>query len=141
MSDHTVDVDSSSSPAKITFAPVFNTTVPFVDRHLDEGRADKVAIYTAAGEEVTYGALQTRVNLAGNALKDLGIGRGERVLMVIKDAPEFVYLFWGAIKAGIVPVPLNTLLRAKDYEFMIADSACVGIVYSPEFAAEVEPAL
>ena len=35
--------------------------------------------------------------------------------MVVKDCPEFFYLFWGAIKAGIVPVPLNTLLRADDY--------------------------
>src|SRR5262249_27226424 len=48
---------------------------------------------------------------------------------------------WGAIKAGIVPVPLNTLLRAKDYEFMISDSGCAVVVYSPEFAGEVEPAI
>ncbi|HEY5597930.1 MAG TPA: benzoate-CoA ligase family protein, partial [Kiloniellales bacterium] len=57
------------------------------------------------------------------------------------DGPEFYYLFWGAIKAGIVPVPLNTLLRAHDYRFMIDDSGCAGVVYSPEYAAEVEPAL
>ena len=38
--------------------------------------------------------------------------------MVVKDCPEFFYLFWGAIKAGIVPVPLNTLLRADDYSFI-----------------------
>ena len=61
--------------------------------------------------------------------------------MMIKDCPEFFYLFWGAIKAGVVPVPINTLLRAKDYQFMIEDSGCVGVIYSPEFAAEVEPAL
>ena len=61
--------------------------------------------------------------------------------MIIKDAPEFFYVFWGAIKAGIIPVPLNTLLRAKDYSFMIEDSAARGIIYSPEYSTEVEKAL
>ena len=70
-----------------------------------------------------------------------GFKRGERVLMVVKDCPAFFYLFWGAIKAGIVPVPLNTLLRSSSYAFMIDDSGAAALVYSPEFASEVEPAL
>ena len=61
--------------------------------------------------------------------------------MVVKDCPAFFYLFWGAIKAGIVPVPLNTLLRAADYAYMFEDSGCGLVVYSTEFAGEVEPAL
>jgi benzoate-CoA ligase family protein len=141
MSDHTVTVDGSRSPSVLTFAPAFNVAVPFIDRHLDEGRADKVAIRTTGGDEVTYGRLADNVSRAGNALAGLGVGRGERVLMMVKDCPAFFYLFWGAIKAGIVPVPLNTLLRARDYRFMIEDSGCAAVVYSPEFAAEVEPAL
>lgn len=63
------------------------------------------------------------------------------MLMVVKDCPAFFYLFWGAIKAGIVPVPLNTLLRSSSYAFMMDDSGAAAIVYSPEFAGEVEPAL
>ncbi len=141
MDNNTVSIDASTRPATITYAPVFNVAVPFIDRHLAEGRADKVVVRSAAGGQVTYGELAESVNRAGNALLDLGIGRGERVLMMVKDCPEFFYLFWGAIKAGIVPVPINTLLRAKDYRFMIEDSGCTGIVYSPEFAAEVEPAI
>lgn len=141
MSDHTVQVDTKTSPAAIKFAPIFNTAVPFIDRHLDEGRGDKIAILTTESATVTYGELAAQVNRAGNALTELGIAPGDRVLMVVKDAPEFFYLFWGAIKAGIVPVSLNTLLRAKDYQFMITDSGCAGIIYSPEFAEEVEPAL
>jgi benzoate-CoA ligase family protein len=61
--------------------------------------------------------------------------------MVVKDCPAFFYLFWGAIKAGIVPVPPNTLLRAPDYAYMIEDSRCGLVVYSSEFAGEIEPAL
>jgi acyl-coenzyme A synthetase/AMP-(fatty) acid ligase len=60
---------------------------------------------------------------------------------VVKDCPAFFYLFWGAIKAGIVPVPLNTLLRSTSYAFMIDDSSAAALVYSPEFAGEVEPAI
>ena len=55
----------------------------------------------------------------------LGLRRGERMLMVVKDCLAFFYLFWGAIKAGIVPVPLNTLLRASSYAFLIDASGAV----------------
>src|SRR5689334_21769889 len=70
-----------------------------------------------------------------------GLKPGDRVLMVIKDCPAFFYLFWGAIKAGVVPVPPNTLLRAPDYAYMVEDSGCKLVVYSSEFAGEIEPAL
>src|ERR1043166_779404 len=63
------------------------------------------------------------------------------MVMVVADCPEFFYLFWGAIKAGIIPVPLNAILRAADYRIMLEDSGCSAVVFSPEFAGEVEPAL
>ena len=135
-----VTVDRSRSPPSLDFAPGFNAAVPFVDRHLAEGRGAKVAIRSAAGD-VTYAELAERVNRCGNALRGLGIEPGQRLLMVVKDCPAFFYLFWGAIKAGVVPVPLNTILRAEDYRGMIEDSACSAVVWSPEFAAEVGPAL
>ena len=136
----TLSIDRSRSPARITFEPGFNVVTPFVDRHLAEGRGGKVAIVSAAGE-VTYAQLAERVNRCGNALLGLGLKRGQRLLMVVKDCPEFFYLFWGAIKAGIIPVPLNTLLRADDYRYIVEDSQCSGLVWSKEFAGEVKPAL
>ena len=141
MSDNIVTVSRSGGESSLAFSPVFNVAVPFIDRHVEEGRASKVAIRTADGETVTYGQLAERVNRCGNALKGLGIAPGARLLMMVKDCPAFFYLFWGAIKAGIVPVPLNTLLRADDYAFMITDSDCAAVVYSPEFADEVAAAL
>ncbi len=140
MQDNTVNVDTSQSPAKLTFAPTFNVAVPFIDRHLDEGRSRKIAIRSAEGN-VTYSALAENVNLAGNALRELGLEAGDRVVMAVKDCPAFFYIFWGAIKAGYVPVPVNTLLRASDYRFILENSGCAAAIYSPEFAAEVEPAL
>lgn len=141
MRENTVEIDRATAPVGLRFSPRFNVAVPFIDRHVAEGRGEKTAILTTGGERVTYAALAENVNRCGNALLAQGLRRGDRVLLVVKDCPAFFYLFWGAIKAGIVPVPLNTLLRAGDYAYMIADSGCRALAYSPEYAGEVEPAL
>ncbi len=141
MQNHTVEVDVSRGDEALSFAPVFNAAVPFIDRHLREGRADKIVIRTNRGVEVTYAELAENVNRCGNALLGLGMGRGERVIMIVKDCAEFFYCFWGAIKAGLIPVPVNTLLRTKDYTYIIDDSGATAVIYSPEFAGEVEAAL
>lgn len=141
MDDHTFRVEGSGSSSRLLFAPCFNVASYFIDRHVPQGRGDKVAILSDGGGSVTYAQLAQGVNRCGQALRELGLGRGDRVLMMIKDAPEFFYIFWGAVKAGIVPVPINTILRAKDYKFMLEDSGCGAVVYSPEFAGEVETAL
>ncbi len=141
MRDHTVRVDRSVTPSTFEFADNFNVAVTFIDRHLDEGRGEKIAIRVVDGQEVTYARLAENVNRCGNALLDLGIAKGQRVLMMIKDCAEFQYIFWGAIKAGILPVPVNSLLRAKDYAYMIENSTAAAVIYSPEFAAEVEPGI
>lgn len=140
MRDHEISFDASKTPAEPVFAPVFNAAVHFVDRHLNEGRAEKTVIRSVEGD-VTYGELAENVNRCGNLLRRLGIGRGERVVMVIKDCPEFFYVFWGAIKIGAIPVAINTLWRAKDYQYVLEDSECAAVIYSPEYASELEPAL
>ena len=140
MRDHAVRVDEAARPATIAFAPVFNVAVPFIDRHIEEGRRRKAAIRTVEGD-VSYGELAERVNRCSNALRDRGLAAGDRLLMVVKDCPEFFYLFWGSIKAGVMPVPVNTLLRAPDLQYMIDDAACAAVVYSPEYAIEVAAAI
>ena len=142
MQQHTVEVDASVSPSGIRYPDVFNVAVPFIDRHLDEVRGGKAAIvFDDTGETVSYRQLAERVNRCGNLLRSLAWESEGRVLMVVKDCPEFFYVFWGAIKAGLVPVPLNTLLRADDYRHIIEDSECAGLVYSPEYRGEVARAL
>ncbi|MEE8465445.1 MAG: benzoate-CoA ligase family protein [Dehalococcoidia bacterium] len=150
MPDHSVTVNHSATPSEIEYSPVFNIAVHLIDRHVAEGRGGYPAIINAdvsadaeeQGEkQVTYQQLAERVNQCGNLLSSLALEPRGRILMVVKDCPEFFYIFWGAIKSGLVPVPLNTLLRADDYRFMIEDSACAGLVYSPEYQSEVAPAL
>lgn len=141
MADHSVTVDASKTPAQLDFSKTYNVAVNFIDRHLDEGRGDKIVIRQDGIDDVSYSALAKNVNRCGNAFLTMGIEPGDRILLMIKDCPAFYYAFWGAIKAGFIPVPLNTLLRAKDYSFNIENSEAAVVIYSPEFAAEVEPAL
>lgn len=133
---HKVIIEPGARSSVIRFTPVFNVAVPFIDRHVAEGRGERIALRSAEGE-VSYAQLAGNVARCGNALKSLGIARGERLLMVVRDTPEFFYIFWGAIKAGIVPVSVNTLLKAADYRFLVEDSACTTAICSPGLEAEV----
>lgn len=146
MQDHSVAITpgaqaSGAAVSLIDYAPRFNAAVAFVDRHLDEGRGDKIAIRTLDGRDVTFAELARQVNRWGNMLTAKGVSPGERQLMMVADCPEFFYAFWGAIKVGVIPVPVNTLLRAKDYRYMIEDSGASVVVWSEPFADEVAPAL
>ncbi|MGB0571475.1 MAG: benzoate-CoA ligase family protein [Alphaproteobacteria bacterium] len=140
MTTNTVTVDTSTSPTTLSFAEQFNVAVPFIDRHLDAGRGDKIAIRDDDGD-TSYAELAEAVNRAGNALAELGLAPGDRVILAIKDCPAFFFAFWGAIKAGFVPVPVNTLLRAGDHQFIIEDSGAACVVWSPEFAETMQPAI
>jgi len=141
MKKHTVHFDKTVFPGKISFSTIFNAAVPMVDRHPGEGRAEKIVIRCVDGATVSYRQLQRRVNQCGNYLLTSGFKSGDRILIVIKDCPEFFYLFWGAIKVGVIPVPINTILRSKDYRFFIDDLQCKGLFYSNVYSNEVLPAI
>ncbi len=111
----------------------FNAASYFVDRHITEGRGDKVAI-ECEDRRVTYRELFQSVNQVGNALKKLDVRAEERIFLLLHDTPEFAASFFGAIKIGAVPVPVNTLLKPSDYEFLLNDSrARVAIISAPLF--------
>ena len=85
-----------------------------VDRQLEAGRGDKVAI-RCAGDEVTYAQLHDRICAAGSALRELGVGREDRVLMVLDDTPTFPALFLGAMRSGAVPAPVSFLDTTENF--------------------------
>jgi benzoate-CoA ligase len=99
----------------------FNAATYFIDRHLAEGREHRVAI-ECDERRVTYLQLFEMVNRVGNCLRKLGVRIEERILLLLFDTPEFAGSFFGAIKIGAVPVPVNTLLRPADYEYLLNDS-------------------
>lgn len=125
---------------RLRFPEPYNAAEYFIDRHIGEGRSHKAAIRTLHGE-VTYAELAESTSRFGNAITHLGIRPGDRVLMAVKDCPEFFFLFWGAVKMGAIPVPLNGLAPASDFEFVIRHSKCSALFYSRDFAATIDAAL
>ncbi|KUO78321.1 MAG: 4-hydroxybenzoate--CoA ligase [Desulfosporosinus sp. BRH_c37] len=114
----------------------FNATNLFVDRHIEEGRGAKVAIYYL-DEQITYSEVQEKVNQTGNALKEIGVGLEDRIMLLLLDCPEFVYSFFGAMKIGAVPIPTNTLLKPEDYEYLLNDSRAKVIVVSEDLLENI----
>jgi benzoate-CoA ligase len=107
--------------APILLPDQFNAATYFIDRHIPEGRGEKIAI--EAGEaRVSYRQLWERVNRFGNSLRQLGVRIEERVFLLLLDTPEFAVSFFGAIKIGAVPVPVNTLLKTSDYHYILNNS-------------------
>jgi len=105
-----------------------NVVKYLVDRHLLEGRGEKIAV-ECGDERISYQQLLEQTNRVGNALRQLGVRSGERVLLSLEDTPEFLYCFFGAIKIGAVAVPVNTQLKRHDYEYLCNDTrASVALV-------------
>lgn len=120
-----------------------NAALWFVDRHLEEGRGDKTAFREAAGQRrsLTYHALAQGAEQVAGALARAGIHREERAAMFVLDQIEFPLIFWGAIKAGVVPVPLNTLLATDVYRTILQDSRATIAFVSHEMLRVVMPAI
>ncbi|HSF30080.1 MAG TPA: benzoate-CoA ligase family protein [Candidatus Tectomicrobia bacterium] len=115
----------------IQLPDVFNAAHEFVDRHVEAGRADRIAL-RCEGRTLTYGQVAEMVNRVGNALQALGVDMENRVLLLLYDSPEFAVSFFGAMKIGAVPVPVNTMMRAQDYAYFLNDSrAKVLIAHRP----------
>ena len=115
-----------------------NAATVFVDRHLEEGRAEKTSIL-CGDEEISYRLLAERVNRFGNALLDLGIKMEERIAIIMPDSPECVYAFFGTIKTGAIAIPMNTLLKPNDYEYLLNDSRSQVLVIHQSLLDRISP--
>lgn len=120
-----------------------NAAVHFVDRHVAEGRAEKIAFQEADGAKraLSYGRLAEETSRFAGALARHGVRREERIAMIVLDQVEFPVVFWGAMKAGAIPVPLNTLLAAPVYEEILNDSRASILVVSEALWPTVQPAV
>ena len=115
----------------------------FVDRHIAEGRGAKPAFEEAwdGGRQLTYGALAEGTGKVADALMRSAIPREARAAMFVLDQIEFPLIFWGALKAGVVPVALNTLLSGEVYSAILHDSRASIAFVSQELWDVVGPAV
>ncbi|MBA4262960.1 MAG: benzoate-CoA ligase family protein, partial [Comamonadaceae bacterium] len=107
---------------------------------LNAGRANKTALIDDAGS-LTYGQWAEQVQRFSAALTALGLRREDRVLLLMHDCSDWVVGFLGALHAGVVPVCVNTLLSAKDYAFMLADSRAQAALVSAALLPTLQTAL
>ncbi|MBS0531971.1 MAG: benzoate-CoA ligase family protein [Proteobacteria bacterium] len=98
----------------------YNAVTWLLDRNVEEGRGAKLA-FTDTLSDLTYGELQTQSKRLANLLRRLGVRREERVAMIMLDTVDFPTVFLGAMRAGVIPVPLNTLLTPDQYAYVLAD--------------------
>jgi benzoate-CoA ligase family protein len=119
----------------------YNFAADILQRNLAAGRANKPVFIDPRGTW-TYGQLADRVDRFGAVLRALGVQREERVLLCLLDTIDWPTAFLGCIKAGIVAVPVNTLMTEDDYRFMLADSRARLLVVSeallPKFAGLIK---
>ncbi|MBV9454483.1 MAG: benzoate-CoA ligase family protein [Rubrobacter sp.] len=120
--------------------PEWHNASVIVDRNLEAGREDKVAIF-CGDEQASYGELARRINRFGHALKELRVGRENRVLLVLNDTPSFPVAFFGTMRIGAIPVPVNTMLGADDYRYFVEDSLARTVVVDGEHHEKVRDAL
>jgi benzoate-CoA ligase family protein len=118
----------------------YNFAADILKRNLDAGRGDKAAYIDHRGR-CTYAALAARVEKFGNVLRALDIRREERILICLLDTIDWPTAFLGAIKAGVVAVPVNTLLTEDDYCFMLEDSHASLLVISEELLPKFTKAI
>ena len=107
----------------------YNMAADLLGRHVAEGRGDRIAIIDEDGRH-TYRWLDERARKAATVFAELGVQPEQRVALCMLDSAEFVATFLGAIALGAVPIPLNTLLTADDYRYLVHDSRARLVVAS-----------
>ncbi|MCC2112978.1 MAG: AMP-binding protein, partial [Hyphomicrobiales bacterium] len=116
----------------------YNAAVDLVDANVAAGRGDKAA-FIDPNRTLTYGDLLAESSRFANLLNRLGIRRETRVAMIVLDTVDFPIVFLGAIRAGIVPVAINTLLTSDYYKYMLEDSRAEALVVSAPLYPTVAP--
>lgn len=126
-------LEAQSWPRQMNVAEIL------VDENVRAGRGNHVA-YLYEDRKITYKELQRMVNIFGNALRSLGVGVGDRVMLRLPNIPEFPVASLAAQKIGAVSVCTFTLLRAKEVAYIANDCEAKVIVTTPELLGEVEKA-
>ena len=111
----------------------------FVARHLREGRGNRVA-FADPWRALTYAELDAAAARFAAGLAAAGIERERRIALVMLDTVDFPIAFWGALRAGVIPVPINTLLPADITSYILQDSRAAALFISAPLLEALKPA-
>jgi benzoate-CoA ligase len=115
----------------------YNITSKLIDETVEKGFGDKIFVYYKE-EKYTYRDMQSLINRVGNALYLLGVHMEEKVILVMYDSPEAMASFYGAIKIGAVPVPVNYSYTSDDFRYLLNDSRARTLITDEDFADEID---
>jgi benzoate-CoA ligase len=134
------EIDTASSPPALRIPDRFNAAYDLLERNLRAGRAPKIACIDDGGS-YSYGELAARINRFAGSLHGFRMHMEQRVMLCLQDGVDFPTAFLGAIKAGIVPIPVNTMLSPADYAYMLHDSRAPMLVISEPLLPQFLPVL
>ncbi len=117
----------------------YNAAVDFVDRNVAEGRGDKTA-FIDPSRNLTYAELRDAAARIGPMLARMGIEPESRIALVLLDTVDFPILFCGAIRAGIIPILVNTRLTVDQYRYLFEDSRAKAVFVSTALLPVVQEA-
>jgi benzoate-CoA ligase len=132
-------IDLGPSPPRVDVPRDYNAAYDLLQRHVIEGRGDRIAVIDDDGRH-SYRAVAERTLRAAGALAGLGVLPEQRVALCMLDSVDFVATFLGAIALGAVPVPLNTLLTADDYGYLVRDMRASALIASDALLGKLGPA-
>src|SRR5262245_61729800 len=118
----------------------YNAVTDFVDANVARGLGEKVA-FVDPTRTLTYGELQAQTFRFAAALRRLGLRHEDRIALLAHDTVDYPVAFWGAVRAGIVVIPLNTLLTVPQYAYILADSRVSTLVVAAPLALALAPIL
>ncbi|HXW24438.1 MAG TPA: benzoate-CoA ligase family protein [Xanthobacteraceae bacterium] len=127
-------------PERLDGRRAYNAATDFVDANVMRGFGDAVA-FSDATRSITYAELRECSFRVAAALASLGLRSEARVALLLPDTVDFPAVFWGAVRAGIVAVPLNTFLTVEQYDYVLADSRAQAIVAAAPLARAILPIL
>jgi len=116
----------------------YNAVSEFIDANVARGLGGKIA-YIDPDRTLTYGELQARSCQFARALQRLGLRQESRIALLLPDIVDYPVAFWGAVRAGIVVIPLNTWLKPEQYAYILGDSRVTLIVAAAELARPLAP--
>ncbi|HEY7459354.1 MAG TPA: benzoate-CoA ligase family protein [Xanthobacteraceae bacterium] len=118
----------------------YNAASEFIDANVARGLGGKVA-FVDGERSLTYGELQARSSRFARALYSLGVHPEQRTAILLSDTVDFPVVFWGAIRAGVIPLPLNNLLTPEQYAYMLGDSRASALAVAAPLVSHIQPVL
>src|SRR6266704_335473 len=126
-------------PEFATYADNFNPTEELLEKHVAAGGGERVAILFE-DQRITYAQLLTQTNKFGNALRELGVREGDRVLLRTPSIPPAIVANFAVLKLGAVFAPISPLFSRTEIAHVANDSEAVAIIVHVALLAELEAA-